>query len=369
MKKKTIFFVTSSRSEYYLIKPLLKIIKKKDNFNLKIVVCGGHNDRSYGNTINAIIEDKFKFIKKIKNYSKRADLGTIEKSFLKLSKELINIFREEKKFILLVLGDRYEAFCASNVANLMKMPIIHISGGDTSLGSNDEKYRNMISLISKLHFCKTEKHKKKLQNFKIKKDHIHVIGSLALDNLKKISKKNHFKKYKSYCLASVHSTTETIKKNLETVYLFISLVKKLKKINFIFTSASHDQFGIMINKILLEASKKYKNCFFFHKKRKKKYLNAIQNSKFMIGNSSSGIIESSFFSKPSISILPRQLGRQANRNVFFVEKSEKKILKTLQKIKLKNYKIALKNNIFDMQKKIGSPSQYIYKNILKLKYD
>ena len=153
MKKKTIFFVTSSRSEYYLIKPLLKIIEKKDNFNLKIVVCGGHNDRSYGNTINAIIEDKFKFIKKIKNYSKRADLGTIEKSFLKLSKELINIFREEKKFILLVLGDRYEAFCASNVANLMKMPIIHISGGDTSLGSNDEKYRNMISLISKLHFC------------------------------------------------------------------------------------------------------------------------------------------------------------------------------------------------------------------------
>jgi histone deacetylase complex regulatory component SIN3 len=67
--------------------------------------------------------------------------------------------------------------------------------------------------------------------------------------------------------------------------------------------------------------------------------------------------------------LPRQLGRQANRNVFFVEKSEKKIFKILQRIKLKNYKIVLKNNIFDLHKKIGSPSQYIYKNILKLKYD
>ena len=269
----------------------------------------------------------------------------------------------------MVLGDRYEAFCASNMANLMKMPIVHISGGDTSLGSNDEKYRNMISLIARLHFCKTEKHKKKLQNFKIKKKNIHVIGSLALDNLKKISKKNHFKKYKSYCLASVHSTKETIKKNLETAYLFISLVKKLKQINFIFTSASHDQFGVKINKILLDASKKYKNCFFIHNLGGKKYLNAIQNSKFMIGNSSSGIIESSFFSKPSISILPRQLGRQANRNVFFVEKSEKKILKILQKIKFKNYKILLKNNIFDMYKKVGSPSQYIYKKILKIKYD
>lgn len=369
MKKKTIFFVTSSRSEYYLIKPLLKIIEKKNNFNLKILVCGGHNDRLYGNTANAIINEKYKFIKIINNYSRQADLGTIEKSFLKLSEELIKIFQKEKKFILLVLGDRYEAFCASNIANLMKMPIVHISGGDTSLGSNDEKYRNMISLISKLHFCKTETHKKKLQDFKIKKDDIHVIGSLATDNLKKVSKKNYFKKYKNYCLASVHSTKETIQKNMETVNLFISLVKKLNKINFIFTSASHDQFGLKINEILLDASKKYKNCFFFHNLGEKKYLNAIKNSKFMIGNSSSGIIESSFFSKPSISILPRQLGRQANRNVFFVEKSEKKIFKILQRIKLKNYKIVLKNNIFDLHKKIGSPSQYIYKNILKLKYD
>ena len=83
----------------------------------------------------------------------------------------------------------------------------------------------------------------------------------STDNLKKVSKKNYFKKYKNYCLASVHSTKETIQKNLETVNLFISLVKKLNKINFIFTSASHDQFGLKINKILLDASKKYKNCF------------------------------------------------------------------------------------------------------------
>ena len=160
MKKKKIIFITSSRSEYHLIKPLLKIIEKKNQLSLKIIICGGHNNKTYGKTVNEIINDNYKSIIKIKNYSTSSDLETVEKSFLKLSGKLSKILRKEKKFILLVLGDRYEAFCASNLSNLMKMPVIHVSGGDTSLGSNDEKYRNMISMISDLHFTKTEKHKK-----------------------------------------------------------------------------------------------------------------------------------------------------------------------------------------------------------------
>ena len=115
-------------------------------------------------------------------------------------------------------------------------------------------------------------------------------------------------------------------------------------------------------------SKKYNNCIYFKNLGVQKYLSAIRYSCFMLGNSSSGIIESSFYSKPSISILPRQLGRQANKNVFFVNKSLNKILSIYNKIKKKKFKISLKKNIFAQKSNIGSPSKFILKRLISFKY-
>ena len=367
MRKKVIF-VTSSRSEYYLIKPLLLKCKKTKEIDLKIVVCGSHNQKFFGNTYKDIRKDNFKNIKVIKNYSYRNLRNKTLESVINLNKELSNYFKKEKKFILLVLGDRYEALCASTLAHYLDMPVFHISGGDTSLGSKDEKNRNLISLISDIHFTKTEKHRKKLISFNIDKKKIFTIGSLASENVKIYNKKNPFTKYANYCLVSIHSSNETFKQNIKTIKVIEQLVKRLKKLNFIFTSSSHDIYGEYINKFIVNMSKKYNNCIYFKNLGVQKYLSAIRYYCFMLGNSSSGIIESSFYSKPSISILPRQLGRQANKNVFFVNKSLNKILSIYNKIKKKKFKISLKKNIFAQKSNIGSPSKFILKRLISFKY-
>ena len=366
MKKKVIF-ITSSRSEYYLIKPLLSKCKKNQAIDLKIVVCGGHNKKYFGNSYEDIKKDNFKNLKVIKNYSNKNLTNNTVESVIKLNKELFNFFNKEKKFILLVLGDRYEALCASNLAHYLDMPVFHISGGDTSLGSKDEKNRNMISIISDLHFTKTQKHRDKLKSLNIDKKKIFVVGSLVSESIK-INKINPFSKYKDYCLVSIHPSNETLNQNIKTVKVIEQLTKKLKNLNFIFTSSSHDNYGERINKLIMNMCKKYKNCIYFKNLGGQKYLNAINYSCFMLGNSSSGIIESSFFSKPSISILPRQLGRQANRNVYFVSKSLKKILFTYNKIKRKKFKIFIQKNIFAQKDSIGSPSKFILKKLISYRY-
>ena len=140
---------------------LLKCKKTKE-IDLKIVVCGSHNQKFFGNTYKDIRKDNFKNIKVIKNYSYRNLRNKTLESVINLNKELSNYFKKKKKFILLVLGDRYEALCASTLAHYLDMPVFHISGGDTSLGSKDEKkIEILISLISDIHFTKTEKHRKK----------------------------------------------------------------------------------------------------------------------------------------------------------------------------------------------------------------
>ncbi len=120
--------------------------------------------------------------------------------------------------------------------------------------------------------------------------------------------------------------------------------------------------------------KKYKNIVklilivFFIKNLGKKYLSAIKESKFMLGNSSSGIIESSFFGKKTINILPRQLGRQSDKNVINVKNNFKSLNLAVRNI-MKSKNFFIKTNLFDKRSAIGSPSIFIKSKIDEFIYE
>ena len=64
---------------------------------------------------------------------------------------------------LIVLGDRYESFAAATAAHLSNIKVVHIHGGEVSLGSLDNKLRNAISQLSTIHFTSAEIHKRNVQ--------------------------------------------------------------------------------------------------------------------------------------------------------------------------------------------------------------
>ena len=60
-----ICFVTGSRADYGLLKPLIKKFQNRKHFKTDIIVTGSHLSQKHGFTIKEIIKDKIKAIHKI----------------------------------------------------------------------------------------------------------------------------------------------------------------------------------------------------------------------------------------------------------------------------------------------------------------
>ena len=361
-----IITITSSRAEYDLLFPLLDLMKKSKKIQNKIIACGSHLDSRFGKTTQQIKKDNFKNIESIKTLSLNFDNSNFDTlNSFKIFFSKFSFFLKNKKIdLVLALGDRYEMFGASICCYFLNIPIVHISGGDTSLGSKDEIFRNSISQMSDLHFVKINQHKKKLINLGINAKDIIVTGSLSNDNYKKKFDKKFFLK-KPFILITFHSVTNSKDENDSNIKYLLSSLKKYKKYNMLFTSSNHDTGGKKINSLIKKFVKLNKNSIFVHNLGRDLYYHAMHDCEFMIGNSSSGIIESMIYKKPAINILPRQLGRHSNGNVINCNNNLNDICKSIDKAisndfkkkcnKLKNF--FKKNNI--------KPSKIMLKQILK----
>ena len=360
-----ILTVTGSRSEYDLLYPLLKRLEDHKLFDLNILICGSHLNKNFGNTINYIKRDKFKNLLRLKSILKNNDNDIqIFNSYNYLNKSIAKILKKKNIDILLVLGDRFEAHASSIAAYFLKKPIIHIGGGDTSYGSMDEFFRNSISIMSNLHFPKILRHKQKLMKLGVDKKTICVAGSLSNEN--HISSfKNDFIIKKPFVLATFHPVTNTKKKKDNDISNLLKALASYKKLNVIFTASNHDSGGSHINDKIIKHVKKNKNFIFVPNLGRKLYHQAMNNCEFMIGNSSSGVIESMIYKKPSINILPRQLGRKGNLNIIHCKNEYGAIVKSINKALSKNFKKKCQEmiNIFLDKKKI--PSLIIINQIIK----
>ena len=360
-----ILTVTGSRSEYDILYPLLKKIKNNKMLELTILLCGSHLNKNFGKTISYVKADKFKNLIKLKSiFKNQNDNFQIFNSYNYVSKAISKILIKKKIDLLLILGDRFEAHAASIAAFFLKKKIIHIGGGDTSLGSMDEYFRNSISLMSDLHFPKILKHKKKLINLGVKNDKIFPVGSLSNENYIKVFEKNFFLK-KPFALVTFHPVTNSKNKKDNNIEILIKALAAQKGLKFLFTASNHDEGGKEINDKLKKLSNKDKRFIYMPNLGRKLYYQAMNNCEFMIGNSSSGIVESMIYKKPSINILPRQLGRKGNNNLIHCKNDYLSILKSINKVKSKNFKKKCKNlnNIFLNNDR--KPSQMIIEKILK----
>ena len=133
--------ITSNRADYDQLYWLLSKIKKSKKYNLDLIVSGSHLLKRYGLTVNFIKDDKFKFKKinlNITNDKQKNILKTVSKGIEKFSTYL----SVSKPNYLIILGDRYEIFAAAIAASFLNIPIIHLNGGELTLGSLDDQTRH-----------------------------------------------------------------------------------------------------------------------------------------------------------------------------------------------------------------------------------
>ena len=346
MKHKLAFF-TSTRSDMTILEPLLNEIKKNKSFEYLLFVHGTHLEKNYGNTIADIKKLNFKISSKFLSVNKLDNELGLVKSLEMTQKGVNKIFNKYKFDSVMILGDRIERLPIVSAALAYRKFIFHIHGGEITTGALDDQVRHMITKSAHLHFTICENYSRNILDMAEETFRIHNVGSLGVEKIL-----NSFKKEKKDNRVILTYHPETLRNNFSWSRNFLKIVNELNKFNFyvIITSPGHEKGSKnqinFIKKII-----KNKNKFSFVKSLGVNgYFETLKKSLFVIGNSSSGIIEVPYYRIPTINIGLRQNGRffhksiiQCNTSSFSIRKSIIIANSKIFRDKIKNRKLHFGN--------------------------
>lgn len=337
-----ICFVTAARSEYGLLKWLMHDVAVSNKFEFQLIVTGGHLSYEQGHTIDQIIEDGFEITEIVD-----ADLDTsceagIAESMGRMSEGFAKVFDKITPDYVVVLGDRYELLPICSAAFVMKLPIIHISGGDVTEGAIDNGIRNAITMLADFHFPGTQASADNIISMRGSNKHVWVVGELGLDafNREKIMSREALAENlsldidKKWILMTYHAETRnSLEYNLKVVNDCIDILFSLDGYQTVITYANADFGGEQINQLIEKRAKESGNKFrVISSLGHLRYLSYMQEVSFVIGNSSSGIVEAPFLNIPVINIGNRQKGRYQCGNIIQSTASRDDILRNVNNI-------------------------------------
>jgi len=331
---------TDARSEYSHLFYTMKEITKREKLELITIVTGMHLLEKFGYSKQIIEKDGFTIDYEISVPEFRETTSYMTEISGKIITELGQIFEENKIEIILILCDRFESLAAATAAFLSNIPIAHIAGGDLS-GNIDDSIRHAITKLSHIHFCLTEKSAERVKKLGEEDWRINVVGSPSLDYVfdksillkeDEIRKKFNISTNNPYILTLLHPETGFKKlENLnEQIHTIISVLKKLQ-IDTVLIYPNYELGGdIIIKKI--EDAKKHNWIKVYKNLPTEEYLSLLKYSSLIMGNSSSGIIESSALGIPSINLGTRQNNRERDVNVIDLPFEKNLIINTIRKL-------------------------------------
>lgn len=343
--KKKIFFLNGKKGGFDAMLPLLRLIKKKNEFHLKVILTDQHLNQKFGNTYLDCQKEIGKKNTILINISKKKDNSlSRSKSMSVLLSKISENFEKFKPDLLMIYGDRMESLIAALSATNFDIPICHFQGGDIS-GNLDEKIRHSITKLSNLHLTSNYQSYKRILKMGENKKNSFSIGDSHIDSIKLINLnkkkidyiKQKYNLKKSYAIFMLHP--DGISKTLNKKYCENTLLS-LKDLNLQFiciypcTDIGHQ--GIIEK--LKEFSKINKNFKVYKFIPHEEFIVLLKNSEFFIGNSSSGIIESGYLKTPFINLGNRQKGRLSSMNVLNSSFAQNDIRKKIKKIMSKKFK-------------------------------
>jgi GDP/UDP-N,N'-diacetylbacillosamine 2-epimerase (hydrolysing) len=355
MKKRSVIVTTGTRADYGILCPILDRIKNSKKLDLKLIVTGSHFSKEHGMTVNQIKKDGYKITAKIIMIPKTDSKFESTKVFGETIIEFSKIFEKLKPDINIILGDRDEMFASAIAAYHMNILNAHIHGGDKS-GGLDEYTRHAITKLSNIHFAATKKSANRILKMGEKSEFIFHTGSPSIDEIvqNKISTITELKeKYgaeiiDNEILLVQHPVTTEIDETENQINKTLNAIIKLQR-KTIIIGTNLDPGNKIIHKKIKEITKKYNFINFYPTLPRNDFLGLLQNCRVLVGNSSSGIIEASFFKKPVVNIGIRQNFREKGPNVMDVKQfTEKSICNAIEKAlkskKLKQSSIYGKGN-------------------------
>ena len=328
MAKRRICIVTGSRAEYGLLYPVMRALQQDAGFELSIVVTGMHLSPTFGLTSKVIESDGFTIDAKVEmllssdtpiGIAKSVGLGVIG---------LADALERLAPDMVMVLGDRYETFAAAQAAMFLRIPLVHLCGGDSTEGAIDEAIRHSITKMACMHFVTHEEAANRILQMGEEPDRIFNVGSTGLDALRcfppldreALASRLDFEFRAHNLLVTFHPVTLAGDLGMEQLEELMQALDGLgEKFGILITGPNADAAGRAVMKRLMEFAASHAHAKVYTSLGQQLYYSAITQVDAVVGNSSSGLYEVPSFHKPTVDIGERQRGRVAAASVIHCE--------------------------------------------------
>lgn len=317
-----IHYLSGSRADFGLMERCLKLIQSASEHSLGIIVTGQHTNAEYGNTKRDIAEVGFTVVGEIPVKLSGQSGEEMGYALSDILKGLIKIWSTDRPELVLLLGDRGEMLAGAIAAIHLGIPIAHIHGGECS-GTIDENFRHAITKLSHIHFPATNEAKNRILKLGELAENVVTIGAPGLVGIMergivnpselriKLGLNANCNKLALCIFHPVVNEEEMAGKHM------MEIVEATRSFGYamVILRPNSDSGGVKINEYLnsLEVSDSLR--IFTHFERSM-YLDLMSICDLIIGNSSSGIIESASFGLPCVNVGTRQNGRLRNCNTF-----------------------------------------------------
>ncbi len=337
---KRICIVTTTRADWGLLSPIARRLSVLPGIELQIVASNMHLDPMYGMTVNDIEADGFTVNARVPMDTSRDDspAATVRAAAQCLS-GMADAFESLKPDLIVILGDRYEILSVAQAAAIMRIPIVHLHGGEISEGAIDDSIRHAVTKLSSLHLTSTEPYRQRV--IQMGEDPGRVINTGAIGvynamNVEPLSRERLEKELdlpltRRTIVVTLHPATLDPTPTAEVCGAMLKAFDRLPEdVKMLFTYPNNDAEGrVIIDMIERYASAHGDRVRIVPSLGQRRYLSVLRYVGAVAGNSSSGIIEVPSMHIPAVDIGSRQRSRIAAGSVIHCSNSSDDILRAL----------------------------------------
>ena len=345
--KRIIAVLTTSRADYSHLYWPLRDLSENENVDLRIIALGSHLSPEFGSTVQEIEKDGFQIAVRIECLlSSDSDVG-MAKTIGVATLSLADVLGKMRPHLLLLIADRYEMLAPATVALALRIPVAHIEGGEVSEGAIDDAVRNALTKLSHIHFTSTLAARERVIALGEEEWRVHRAGAPSLDHLRRqpllsreeIEKRLQLNLQTPTVLVAYHPVTIARDTLQEVEAVFTALGNLREQILFCYPNADAGSRELIERTKSFIASRGHGKIF--TNLGTVTYLSLLRQVDMLVGNSSSGIMESASFALPTVNVGLRQQGRERPRNVLDADPDANSILQAIDRARTREFRESL----------------------------
>lgn len=347
--RRSLGVVTVARSDFGYYLPILRTIQQEPRLELRLYVSGMHLAPEFGNTVELVEASGFPIAERVPLRLESDSPECVARAMGEGVSGFARVLARRRPDLLVVLGDRFDMFPAALAALPFKIPVAHICGGELTEGAIDDALRHALTKVSHLHFTETEEYSRRVRQMGEEAWRVHTVGNPSLDNLRtlrrmtapEISARVRLDSTKPFLLVTFHATTLEFEQAGRQADELLAALRSAG-LPVLFTMPNADTGG----REILERIRAYVAA---HPQSKlvdnlgtELYFSVMSRATAMVGNTSSGIVESASFQVPVVNVGNRQKGRPRPANVIDVGYSRREIQAGIAKALRPRFRVSLR---------------------------